>query len=658
MKIKLFYFFCFINILFFSACMLKFSAKKGSHMNIEKEESFWSNKAQKIHWMKPFDFVLQGKGPDARWFTGGELNTSYNCVDRHIKAGNEDKVAFYFESERGTTLSLRYKDLYEKVNKYASVLLSLGVKKGDIVVLYLPMIPEAVVMMLACTRIGAIHSVVFSGFSSAALADRIKDAKTSFVVTADVSYRRGKKIQLKKNVDDALCGASYVQKVLVIKRETSSLSMEKGRDVVLDDMLVSADDYVEPVAMNSSDPLFILYTSGTTGTPKGIVHSTGGYLTYVNTTFKYVFNPDSMSVYWCTADIGWITGHSYLVYAPLLYGVTSILYEGTPDYPSWDVWWKLIEKYKVSIFYTAPTALRMCKKNGNQLPKKFDLSSLKVLGSVGEPLNPEIWKWYFNIIGKGECPIVDTWWQTETGGIMIAPRAEQSLISLKEGSVALPLPMIEADVVDENGFSLKYGKKGYLVIKSLWPGMPLGIYNDQERYKELYWKKFEDCYYSGDYAIKDEDGYFWMLGRSDEVLNVAGHRIGTIELENVIISLNFIAEVAVIGMVDDLRGEVPVAFCVLKDAFKKTLLQEEIREKIENSLKNAIGRFVILKNVFFLESLPKTRSGKIMRKLLKKIVQGEDVGDVSTMEDVTLLESILQQFKKSKKESTVIKGTL
>jgi acetyl-CoA synthetase len=604
---------------------------KQTTIDMENIKKLWAQEAKKLFWFKKWDKVLDWHEPFARWFVGGELNASYLCVDIHVEQGRGKHPALHWEGEEGNTSTWTFEKLFERVNKFANVLQKIGVKKGNIVVIYLPMILETIAMMLACARLGATHSVVFSGFSSQALADRISDAKAKFIITADVGYRRGKIIKLKEIVDRAAADNPQIQKILVIKRtENSVLFIQKNRDIMLDDIIANAKNYVKPVSIEACYPLFMLYTSGTTGKPKGMLHSTGGYLTYVRSTFKNVFDVKPESIYWCAADVGWITGHSYIVYAPLLHGITSVIFEGTPNYPDPGIWWKIIKKYKVSIFYTSPTALRMCKKAGDEWPQKYDLTSLKILGSVGEPINPEIWKWYHSIVGQEKCPIADTWWQTETGGFMIAPALGNGHVALKPGSATMPLPGIAAEVVDEKGNPVEEGTKGFLVINKPWPGITLGIFGDPGRFKEVYWSKFKNSYYSGDYAFKDSDGYFWLLGRADEVLTIAGHRVGTTEIENVVVELDFVAEAAAIGVPDEVKGEVLIVFATLKDSYKNG---EQARKKVVNSIQKGIGKFVTPQEVYFVDKLPKTRSGKIMRRLLKAIISGQAIKDTSTLED-------------------------
>jgi len=503
------------------------------------------------------------------------------------------------------------------------------------------MIPELVFSMLATARIGAIHAIVFSGFSSEALADRINDTGAKVLITADFGIRRGKFVPLKEIIDSALKSTPTIEKVVLVKRTQEEINMEEGRDLLYHELLTQAENYTEPESVESSHPLYILYTSGTTGKPKGIVHSTGGYLVYNYATYKWVFDVSDESIYWCTADIGWVTGHSYIVYAPLLHGATIVMYEGAPDYPHLDRWWEIIEKYGVTIFYTSPTALRMFMRHGEEWIKKHDLSSLKILGTVGEPINPEVWEWYYRHIGGERCPIVDTWWQTETGGMMISPAPGLGLVPLKAGSTTLPLPGIDAEVVDDSGNPVATGIKGYLVIKRPWPGMLMGLYHDPVRYKEVYWTKFKGVYYTGDYAIKDEEGYFWLLGRADETLKVAGHRIGTAEVESAVVANAFVAEAAVVGVPDPIKGEAIVIFTILKDGYKP---EADVKENIIDSIRKQIGALATPREIYFVEKLPKTRSGKIMRRILKAITQGVPIGDVTTLEDEASVDEIKQLY--------------
>jgi acetyl-CoA synthetase len=617
---------------------------------ISNLESFWEKEAEKIPWFKRWEKVLVWDEPFAKWFDGGVLNASYGCIDAHLNSWRKNKVAIYWEDEQGNTKSFSYVQLHREVNKLASVLKKIGVEKGDIVVLYLPMIPELVFSMLATVRIGAIHTVVFSGFSSQALADRINDTGAKVLITADFGIRRGKFVPLKDIVDNALKLTPSIKKVVLIKRTEKEVKIEEGRDLLYHELVKNAENYVEPEPVESTHPLYILYTSGTTGKPKGIVHSTGGYLVYNHATYKWVFDISDESIYWCTADVGWVTGHSAIVYAPLLHGATIVIYEGVPDYPYLDKWWEIIEKYGVTIFYTSPTALRMFIRYGEEWIKKHDLSSLKILGSVGEPINPEVWEWYYKNIGNERCPIVDTWWQTETGGIMISPSPGLELVPLKPGSATLPLPGIDAEVVDDSGNPVAPKIKGYLVIKRPWPGMLMGIYKDPDRYRETYWSKFKGMYYTADYAMKDEEGYFWLLGRADEILKVAGHRIGTAEIESAVVVTPFAAEAAVVGMFDPVKGEAIVIFVILKEGYKP---DDSLKKNIIDSVRTQIGPFATPQEIYFVEKLPKTRSGKIMRRILKAIVQDKPVGDVTTLEDEASVEEIKMAYEEFKR---MIKG--
>jgi acetyl-CoA synthetase len=617
---------------------------------ISNLESFWEKEAEKIPWFKRWDRVLVWDEPFAQWFVGGTLNASYACVDVHLNSWRKNKVALYWEDELGNTKSFSYTQLHREVNRFASVLKKLGVKKSDIVVLYLPMIPELVISMLATARIGAIHTVIFSGFSSQSLADRINDTGAKVLVTADFGLRRGKLVALKGIADDALKSTPTVKKVVLVKRSQEEINMEEGRDYLYHELVKDAENYVEPEIVDSTHSLYILYTSGTTGKPKGIVHSTGGYLVYNYATYKWVFDISDESIYWCTADVGWVTGHSSIVYAPLLHGATIIMYEGAPDYPDPGKWWEIIERYGVTIFYTSPTAIRMFIRYGDDWVKKYDLSSLKILGSVGEAINPEVWEWYYRNIGGERCPIVDTWWQTETGGIMISPAPGIELVPLKPGSATLPLPGIDAEVVDDSGKPMTPGVKGYLVIRKPWPGMTKGLYHDPERYKDVYWSRFKGIYYSGDYAIKDDEGYFWLLGRADEVLKVAGHRLGTAEIESTVVATPFVAEAAVVGIPDPIKGENIVVFAILKEGYKP---EDKLKQEIIGTLRKQIGPIAVPKEVHFVTKLPKTRSGKIMRRVLKAIVQDVAIGDVTTLEDeasVEKIKAVYEEFKQVLKD--------
>ena len=614
-----------------------------SNLNAIDTEIMWNTPAQQLPWFHPWHTTLNWQEPVAQWFAGGKLNASYACVDVHMNTERKNKIAIHWEGENNQQVSWTYEKLFTEVNRFASALQKIGVSKGNIVILYLPMIPEAVAAMLAVARLGAVHSVVFSGFSGEALKGRINDANAKFIITSDASYRRGKALNPYETVNSIVDQTPSIEKILVIAR-TNQPDKNNTKACYYHDLAPQeSNPYVDPVHVDAQDPLFILYTSGTTGKPKGILHSTGGYLTYAHATFKWAFNPNEKTVYWCTADIGWITGHSYIVYAPLMHGVTMVIHEGTLDYPNPGRWWQIIERYKVSVFYTSPTALRMCIKSGDEWPYNYDLSSLRILGSVGEPINPEVWQWYHTTIGKTACPIIDTWWQTETGGFMITPTTGLDLVPLKPGSATRPLPSIDAAVVDEDGTEVAAGTKGFLVIRKPWPGMAIGILNDQERFKETYWSKFKGMYYTGDYAIKDTDGYYWLLGRADEVVNIAGHRIGTIEIESAVLELNEFAEAAAIGINDELKGEAIIIFAIVKPGIETN---ELLKRLIRNKIYLSIGRFVAPKEIYFVSKLPKTRSGKIMRRLLKTMLEGKAPGDTSTLEDETALDEIKEVIKK------------
>jgi acetyl-CoA synthetase len=613
---------------------------------ISNLEKFWEKEAEKLTWFRRWDNVLYWDEPYARWFVGGLLNASYGCLDTHLHSWRKNKVAIYWEDEEGHTKSFSYAQLYREVNRFASVLKNIGAQKGDIIILYLPMIPELVISMLATVRIGAIHTVVFSGFSSQALADRINDTGAKVLITGDFGIRRGKLVPLKEVVDNALKLAPSVEKVILVKRTEEKVTIKEGRDLIYQELMEDAEKYVEPEPVEATHPLYILYTSGTTGKPKGIVHSTGGYLVYNYATYKWVFDISDESVYWCTADVGWVTGHSAIVYAPLLHGATIVMYEGSPDYPYLDKWWEIIEKYGVTIFYTSPTALRMFIRYGEEWIKKHDLSSLRILGTVGEAINPEVWEWYYKNIGNERCPIVDTWWQTETGGVMISPAPGLELVPLKPGSATLPLPGIDAEVVDDSGIPVSTGTKGYLVIRKPWPGMLMDIYKNPIRYKETYWSRFKGMYYTADYAIKDEEGYFWLLGRADEVLKVAGHRIGTAEIESSVVATPFAAEAAVVGVPDEVKGEVIIIFVILKEGFKP---EDDIKEKIIDNIRKQIGPIATPKEIYFVAKLPKTRSGKIMRRILKAIILDKPIGDVTTLEDEASVDEIKVSYEELKR---------
>jgi acetyl-CoA synthetase len=601
---------------------------------------FWNEEAKKLSWFKQWTKTLEWDIPFAKWFVGGKINASYNTLDVH-QTSIAKKPAILWEGENGATRTVTYADLYHDVCKFANVLKSLGVKKEDRVTIYLPMVPELPIAMLACARIGAIHTVIFSGFSATSLRDRIDDSKSKVIVTADVGYRRGNSINLKEIIDDAINKLSFVEHVIVLKRTEENLQLN-AKDKIWHELMINSPDECKPEYLESTHPLFILYTSGTTGKPKGVLHGTGGYLTHLNSTFKWAFDIKDSDIFFCTADIGWVTGHSYVVYGPLLHGATEIMYEGVPDYPNTSRMWDIIQKYGVTIFYTTPTALRMFMKFGDSIPNSFNLSSLRLLGTVGEPINPEVWRWYFKIIGKSKCPIIDTWWQTETGGMMLSPLPGLETIPLKPGSATKPIPGVDIAVVDEEGNELPTDTKGYLVIRKPWPGMLLTLWKDNEKYKSVYWSKFENNYYPGDYAIKDSDGYFWLLGRADDILKVAGHRIGTAELESNLVSHESIAESAVCGIPDEIKGEVIIAFVVLKQNTKKS--EDVLRAELTKTVRNGIGPIATPQQIYFVTKLPKTRSGKIMRRVLKAIANNEKVGDVSTLEDGAAVKDVQDAF--------------
>ncbi|HZA08375.1 MAG TPA: acetate--CoA ligase [Nitrososphaeraceae archaeon] len=606
----------------------------------ENFEKFWAQQARNLFWFKEWDNILNWNHPFAKWFVGGRLNASVNCLDRHIKSDVKNKVAIIWEGESGEHRSVTYYELYRSVNKFANALKNLGIKKGDRVTIYLPMIPELPIAMLACSRIGAIHVVVFSGFSVQALSDRINNSKSKIIITSDGGFRRGKLVELKRIVDETIRSIPSIDHIVVLKRASNDVVMG-SKDLWWHDIIENVPPYCEPEAVDSTHPLFILYTSGTTGKPKGVLHSTGGYLTHLYATAKWVFDFKKEDVFFCTADIGWVTGHSYIVYAPLLHGITEIMYEGTPDYPKPDRYWSIVEKHGATILYTTPTALRMYMKHGNAIPNSFDLSSLRLLGTVGEPINPEVWLWYFKTIGKENCPIVDTWWQTETGGIMVGACTGVETISMKPGSGSFPVPGIDAAIVDEDGKPVSPCTKGYLVVKRPWPGMLMTLWEDDEKYQNTYWKKFKDVYYAGDYALYDNDGYLWFLGRSDDVLKVSGHRLGTVELESAFVSHKAIAEAAVTGRVNQNKGESIIVFLVPRAGFTKS---DNLRKELVDHIRAKIGPIASPDEIYFVNKLPKTRSGKIMRRLLKSIASGEAIGDVTTLEDGTSIEEVRQAY--------------
>jgi len=605
----------------------------------EDYEWWWGKNSGIIDWFEPWNKVIdESEKPFFKWFCGGKTNIAYNALDRHIKTPKKDKLAYIWEGEPGEVKKITYHELYKEVNKFANALKGLGVKKGDRVAIYLPMIPELPVAMLACAKIGAVHSVVFSGFSARALQDRANDADAKVLVTADGFYRRGKIINLKDNADEALKDAPSVENVIVVKRAGNNININSGKDLWYHELLEGKSEECECEVMDSEDLLYILYTSGTTGKPKGVVHVHGGYAVGAAATLKYVFDLKDDDVWWCAADIGWVTGHSYIVYAPLILGATSVMYEGVPIHPDPDRLWKMIDKYGVTVFYTAPTTIRMFMKFGEEWVKKHNLETLRLLGTVGEPINPEAWMWYYKNIGHENCPVMDTWWQTETGMFMITPTP---VTTLKPGSATKPFPGLQADVLNDDGKSLS-GKGGHLVIKTPWPAMLRTIYKNPERYIKTYWGKFEGVYLAGDVSRKDEDGYFWIQGREDDVLKVAGHRIGTAEVESALVAHNAVAESAVIGTPDALKGEAIVAFVTLKSG---QIPSEEMKDALVKHVRNEIGPIATPSRIIFVPDLPKTRSGKIMRRVIKALAKNEDPGDISTLANPEVVELIGETLK-------------
>ena len=597
------------------------------------DEAFWARQASGlVDWSTSWDTVLEWDLPNSKWFVGGQLNVAYNCLDRHVLGGKGDKVAIHWEGEPGDTRTITYQQLLDEVSQFSNVLKDLGVERGDRVNIYLPMVPEAVVAMLACARIGAAHSVVFGGFSSQSLSDRINDAEAKVLITADGGYRRGEVFPLKPAADDACADAPTIEHVVVVKRGGNDVDMEEGRDHWYHDLMEGASTDCPAEPMDSEQLLFLLYTSGTTGKPKGIMHTSGGYLTHVTYTHKYVFDLHAdTDVFWCTADVGWITGHSYIVYGPLSNGATQVMYEGTPDAGGRDRWWQIVEKYGVTIFYTAPTAIRTFMKWGAEEPAKHDLSSLRLLGSVGEPINPEAWMWYQEHIGGGRCPIVDTWWQTETGGIMISPLPGAT--TTKPGSATFPLPGVSAELIDDEGNRVDVGG-GYLTLTRPWPGMLRGIWGDPERFRETYWARFEGRYFAGDGAKLDDEGYLWLLGRVDDVMNISGHRISTTEVESALVSHPAVAEAAVVGATDATTGQAIIAYVILRggaDVDEATLRSHVASE---------IGAIAKPKQIYITPDLPKTRSGKIMRRLLRDVAEGRNIGDTTTLADASIVDEL------------------
>ncbi len=607
---------------------------------------FWAKQALALDWFKDWDTICEWNLPFAKWFIGGQLNVSHNCLDRHVAAGRGDRVAYHWEGEPGDTRTITYAELLDEVSRFAGVLRGLGVRRGDRIAIYMPMIPELPIAMLACARIGAPHSVVFGGFSSDALRDRINDAEAKVLITADGGWRRGATVPLKAAADVALADTPSIEAAVIVRRTNSDVTMVDGRDHWYHDLM--AGPTAQPTAaepMDSEDLLYLLYTSGTTARPKGIMHTTGGYLTQVAFTHRYVFDlHEDTDVYWCAADVGWVTGHSYIVYGPLANGATSVMYEGTPDFPDKDRWWSIIHKYKVSILYTAPTAIRTFMKWGTAYPEKHDLSTLRVLGSVGEPINPEAWVWYWQHIGGGRCPVVDTWWQTETGAIMISPLPGCTV--LKPGSATFPLPGIGAEVVDDQGNSVERGG-GYLTLTRPWPSMLRGIYGDPERYRQTYWSRFDGRYFAGDGAKLDDEGYFWLLGRVDDVMNVAGHRVSTTEVESALVDHPSVAEAAVVGAKDETTGQAIIAFVTLRAGVETDSAHGEALRK---HVATKIGAIARPKTIIFTDDLPKTRSGKIMRRLLRDVAEGRDLGDTTTLADAAVVDEIRRRATASPTE--------
>lgn len=607
--------------------------KKLYAQSVKTPQKFWASEASELLWRKKWKRVLEWKEPFVKWFVGGKLNASENCLDRHLSGPRRNKAALIWEGEPGDRRTLTYHQLHREVCIFANILKRNGVKSGDRVLIYMPLVPEAVVAMLACARIGAIHSVVFGGFSSESIKDRLADSGAAVIVTADGGYRRGQIVTLKQNVDHALAGDKQVRRVIVFRRANIDIHIQEGRDVWWHREAEYVDANCPPHPVDSEHPLFILYTSGSTGKPKGILHTTGGYLTGAATTTKYIFDLREEDVYWCTADVGWITGHSYLVYGPLANGATCVLYEGAPNWPEPDRFWKIIAEYGVTILYTAPTAIRAFMKWGDEWPKKHDLSSLRLLGTVGEPINPEAWMWYYKHIGGERCPIVDTWWQTETGAILISPLPGAT--PLKPGTATLPFFGIDAAIVDDNGRELGPDQGGKLVIRKPWPSMLRTIYGDKTRYRKQYWSEIKGYYFTGDGARRDKDGYFWIVGRIDDVLNVAGHRLGTAEVESALVSNPDVAEAAVVGRPDEIKGQAVVAFVTLRTGHAPS---KELADKLRRHVAHAIGPIAKPDDIRFTEALPKTRSGKIMRRLLKQIASGSTItGDTTTLEDLSVL---------------------
>lgn len=602
-------------------------------------EAYWAGIAEQFHWEKPWEKVLDWQPPYAKWFPGATTNICYNAVDRHVKSWRKNKAAVIWEGEEGDQRVLTYAELHRQVSKFANVLKIAGVKPGDRVAIYMGMVPELVIAVLACARVGAVHNVIFAGFAAHAITERVNDSKAKLIICADGTRRRGSTINLKNIVDEAIVNTPSVRSVIVLKVTGEEVNMHDGMDHWWHDLMGLAMDQNEPEFVDAEHPLFILYTSGSTGKPKGILHTTGGYMVHAANSFKYVFDIKDEDIYWCTADVGWITGHSYLVYGPLLNGATLMMYEGAPNYPQWDRFWDIINRHKITILYTAPTAIRAFIRAGDEWVTKHDLSSLRLLGTVGEPINPKAWMWYHTVVGQEKCPIVDTWWQTETGGILVSPMPGAT--PTKPGTATRPLPGIMVDVVRKDGKPCKANEGGYLVIKQPWPSMLRTIYGDNKRYEETYWSEFKDMYFTGDGARKDEDGYIWIMGRVDDVVNVSGHRLGTSEVESALVAHEAVAEAAVVSRPDDLKGNALIAFVTLKDEYQGDM---KLREDLRNHVSREIGPIAKPDEIRWAQGLPKTRSGKIMRRLLRELASSKEIkGDVTTLEDSGVLEQLREQ---------------
>ncbi|MEA3221548.1 MAG: acetate--CoA ligase [Thermodesulfobacteriota bacterium] len=616
--------------------------------SIDDPEGFWAREAERLDWFKKWDKVLDWSFKDdiyVKFFEGGKLNVSYNCLDRHMKDGKKNKAAIIWEgNDPSEWKTFSYADMYREVNKFANVLKKLGVKKGNRVSIYLPMIPELAITMLACTRIGAIHSIVFGGFSAEALRDRINDCGAKVLITCDGTYRGAKAVPQKVNADKALEECPGIEKQIVVNRTGTECNWKEGRDFWYEDLMADAPLYCEPEWMDAEDPLFILYTSGSTGQPKGVVHTTGGYLLYVAMTHQLVFDCHDEDTFWCTADVGWVTGHSYIVYGPLANGASSVMFEGVPSYPGYDRFWAIVEKYHIDIFYTAPTAIRAIAKEGDEWAKKHDISCIRILGSVGEPLNPEAWLWYYNLIGRGECTIVDTWWQTETGGILITPLP--GAIDIKPAKATVPFFGVEPALLDDEGNEIEGPGRGNLVIKRPWPGIMRTVWGDPERFKETYFVQFPGCYFTGDGAERDDMGYYKITGRVDDVINVSGHRMGTAEVESALVSYPTVAEAAVVGFPHDIKGQGIFAYVTLNTGVEKT---EELRKELVKHVRKEIGPIASPDLILWADSLPKTRSGKIMRRVLRKVAASDfsDFGDTSTLADPTVVDTLVSERKKT-----------